>query len=347
MDKKIVNILKYILWGGVAVVLLYFSFRSVQWSDFAAALAACRWGWVVVSMLLGALVLYVRGLRWRMQLLPIDPSTRALTCWNAYNICMIVNLVLPRAGEVVRCGYVTKHSARDSRGNRLAGMDKVFGTVVMDRIWDALSLVVVLAVLLSLMWNRFGTFFEENIFQGLSGKAGLAWILAGLVALGAGVVWLSWRLRDKGHVWGRIWGIFKGLGDGLSSCLHMRQGWLFIVYTAVIWGLYWLMCATIMWSLQGISPEGLSPEMAASLEKINTLGMADALFLMFAGALSSLVPVPGGFGAFHTVVAGALLSIYGIPFPVGLIFATLSHESQVVTDAICGAASYAWETLHE
>ena len=127
----------------------------------------------------------------------------------------------------------------------------------------------------------------------------------------------------------------------------MKQGWLFIAYTVVIWGLYWLMCATVMWSLQGISPEGLSPEMAASLEKINALGMSDALFLMFAGALSSIVPVPGGFGAFHTVVAGALLSIYGIPFPVGLIFATLSHESQVVTDALCGAVSYACETLHK
>ena len=347
MDKKVVNILKYILWGGVAIVLLYFSFRSVQWSDFAAALAACRWGWVIVSMLLGALVLYVRGLRWRMQLLPIDPSTRALTCWNAYNICMMVNLVLPRAGEVVRCGYVTSHSARDERGNRLATLDKVFGTVVMDRIWDALSLLIVLALLLSLMWSRFGAFFEENIFSGLSGKAGLAWIVAGGALLAALGVYLSWRFRNRGRLWGRIWSLIKGVGDGLSSCLRMKQGWGFIAYTVVIWGLYWLMCATVMWSLQGISPEGLSPEMAASLEKINVLGMSDALFLMFAGALSSIVPVPGGFGAFHTVVAGALLSIYGIPFPVGLIFATLSHESQVVTDALCGAVSYAYETLHK
>ena len=40
MDKKVANILKYILWGGVAIALLYFSFRSVRWSDFAAALAS-------------------------------------------------------------------------------------------------------------------------------------------------------------------------------------------------------------------------------------------------------------------------------------------------------------------
>ena len=75
--------------------------------------------------------------------------------------------------------------------------------------------------------------------------------------------------------------------------------------------------------------------------------MADALFLMFAGALSTLVPVPGGFGAFHTVVAGALLSVYGLPFSVGLIFATLSHESQIVMELVLGAASYGYETVHK
>ena len=297
-------------------------------------------------MFLGALVFYVRGLRWRMQLLPIDASTSRITCWNAYNICMLVNLVLPRAGEVVRSGYITKHSAMDSRGNRLASFDKVVGTVIMDRVWDAFSLVMVVAVLLACMWDRFGAFFQDTIFPGISGKAGLAWIVGALVLLSALFLFLCWRLRERGKIWGRSWKLIRGLGDGLSSCLHMRHGWLFIAYTVLIWVLYWLMCATVLWSLQGIDPAGLSPELAEALEKINALTMTDALFLMFAGALSSVVPVPGGFGAFHTVVAGALLSIYGIPFPAGLIFATLSHESQVVTDAICGAVSYAAESRY-
>ena len=66
---------------------------------------------------------------------------------------------------------------------------------------------------------------------------------------------------------------------------------------------------------------------------------------MFAGSVSSVVPVPGGFGAFHMVVAGALSSLYGIPFGVGIIFATLSHEAQVVVGAVCGAGSYVYETF--
>ena len=71
----------------------------------------------------------------------------------------------------------------------------------------------------------------------------------------------------------------------------------------------------------------------------------DALFLMVAGSLGWLVPVPGGFGAFHFVVSIALSTIYGIPFELGIIFATLSHESQAITMAVCGGGSYLYETL--
>jgi hypothetical protein len=345
MDKKVTNILRYGLWIAVAVLLLYFSFRGVNWKDFGAALRGCRWGYVVLSMFLGASVFYIRALRWRMQLLPLDSSTSRLTCWNAYNICMITNIVLPRVGEVVRCGYVTKHSARDDEGKRLVTFDKALGTVVVDRVWDAVSLLIVFAVLLALMWNRFGTFFTDTLFPGLAGKVHLWWILALGVALVVGFIFLCWRLRDREGIWGRVWGWLRGIYDGLLSCLHMRHGWLFILYTALIWGLYWLMSACIIWALRGVDPATVSPDLAVSLGKIGELGMADALFLMFAGAVSSVIPVPGGFGAFHGVVAGALASIYGIPFGAGLIFATLSHESQVIVNAVCGACSYVHETF--
>ena len=345
MDKKSANMLRYGLWTAVAVLLLYFSFRGVNWKDFGAALRGCRWGYVVLSMFLGALVFYIRALRWRMQLLPLDSTTSRLTCWNAYNICMITNIVLPRVGEVVRCGYVSRHSARDGEGKRLVTFDKALGTVVVDRVWDGVSLMAVLLVLLALMWNRFGVFFTETLFPGVAGKAHLWWILVLGVLFACGFLFLCWRLREREGFWSRLWGWIRGVYDGLVSCLHMRRGWLFILYTALIWGLYWLMSACIIWALKGVDPQGVSPELSAALGQIGGLGMADALFLMFAGAVSSLIPVPGGFGAFHGVVAGALASIYGIPFSAGLIFATLSHESQVIVNAVCGACSYVHETF--
>lgn len=344
MNKKVSSALKYALWIAVAVILLYFSFRGVNWKDFGDALRYCKWGWVVVSMFLGALAFLVRSFRWRMLLTPIDPSTSWVTTFNAYNICMISNLVLPRVGEVVRCGYVVKHSARDAEGKRLATMDKVLGTVVMDRVWDAVSLLVVLAVMVALMWDRFGAFFHSGIFSGAGGNLHIGrWVVI-LLILGVLFLFLCWLFREKGGIWARVWHFMKGIGDGLKTSFQIKNVWLFILLTAIMWVIYWFMSATILWALQGLDTSAMSPEMAASLQQVEQLGMIDALFLMMMGAISSVIPVPGGFGAFHTVVGGALAAVYGIPFSVGLIFATLSHESQVIADAICGSVSYAFET---
>ena len=82
-----------------------------------------------------------------------------------------------------------------------------------------------------------------------------------------------------------------------------------------------------------------------AIPELGDLNAMDALFLMIAGSFGWLVPVPGGFGSFHFIVSLALSTIYGIPFELGIIFATLSHESQAVTMALCGGISYFYETF--
>ena len=162
MDKKLANSLRYGLWIALAALLLYFSFRGVNWRDFGSALRGCRWGFVILSMLLGAAAYWFRALRWRMQLLPLDASTSTVTTWNAANICTITNYVLPRVGEIVRCGYVVRHSGRDGEGKRLVSFDKALGTVVADRLWDGLSLAAVF--LLGRYEFQFGSFWKDFAF---------------------------------------------------------------------------------------------------------------------------------------------------------------------------------------
>ena len=112
----------------------------------------------------------------------------------------------------------------------------------------------------------------------------------------------------------------------------MKRAWLFFLYTAIIWALYWIMSASIVWALQDI-------------ESFAQLTLTDAFFLMIAGSISSVVPVPGGFGAYHGVVAGALHRIWKMPMGIGMVYATLNHESQVLTQAVCGLASYIHESF--
>ena len=331
MDKKTKNTLQYIFWGAVAVVLVYFCLRSIDWAQFVQALGQCRWSYILLSMLLGVFVFYLRGNRWRMLLLPFDPSTSSVTTFNAYNICMAVNLALPRAGEVVRLGYVVKHSAVDGEGKRLLSFDKALGTLLIERVWDALVTLGMAAVLLAVMWESFGGYLMESL-AGIGGSSTLWWILSGVLVLVGLLLYLAYRLRERGGVWGKVWGFLAGIGSGLGSVLKMKDVWLFFVYTIAIWTVYWLMSACIVWALQDI-------------EAFSALTMTDAFFLMIAGSISSVVPVPGGFGAYHGVVCGALLSIWGIPVGTGMIFATLNHESQVLTQALCGLGSYIHENF--
>ena len=332
MDERVKSVIKYLLSFSLMAVVLYFSFRGISWEEFWAALENCRWGWVALAIGLGVLVQYIRGLRWKMLLAPIDPSITRLTSFNAINICMLFNLVLPRAGEVVRCGYITRTSKRDAEGKHLASFDKVVGTVLVERAWDMFSIAVIMVLSMAVMWNRFGSYIKENILPALTQKAGPALILAGILFLLTIVAYLVWYYRDRNKFCGKICGLLSGLGEGLTSCLHMKGGWLFILYTILIWFIYWLMSSFALFALQDVLPG---------------LGMSDALFLMFAGALSAVVPVPGGFGVFHGAVAGAIATVYGMPFSTGMIFATLSHESEALVQLVCGLVSYIYESIRK
>ncbi len=330
MNESVKSAIKYLLSFLLMAVVLYYSFKGISWEEFWAALENCRWGWIAVAFALGVFVQYVRGLRWRMLLTPIDPSITRLTAFNAINICMLFNLVLPRAGEVVRCGYITRNSRRDDEGKHLASFDKVVGTVLVERAWDIVSIVVIMVMAMAVMWKRFGPYVTENVLPALSQKTGLALIAALAILLVAVAVLLIRAFRDKSRLCGKICSVFSGLGEGLTSCLHMKGGWLFILYTILIWVIYWLMISFAMLAVKDLLPG---------------LGMSDALFIMFAGAVSGIVPVPGGFGVFHGAVAGAISTVYGFPFSTGMIFATLSHESEALVQLLTGLVSYIYESV--
>lgn len=346
MDKKVSKVIKYVLSLAVAALLLYFSFRGVKWNDFIGGLASCRWGFILLSMAASIAAFWFRGLRWREILLPIDDTIRKRTTFNAVNIGYIANFVFPRIGEFVRCGFITRNSAPEGCGcstgsdaslnhgivRRKASYDKVLGTVVLERVWDMIVMFIFLVALLVFKWKDFGNFFVEQMWHPISEAVNFSiwWIVLGLVLLMALAVWRIVAGREKNPFFGKICGVFTGLVQGLGSFMKMKGKWRFLFYTVIIWSMYWLMSASTMWAL---------PE-------LGMLGPVDALFLMVAGSLGWLVPVPGGFGSFHYIVSLALSAIYGIPVGQGVIFATLSHESQAITMAVCGGVSYLYETLH-
>ena len=78
---------------------------------------------------------------------------------------------------------------------------------------------------------------------------------------------------------------------------------------------------------------------------LDHLNVMDALFLSLVGGIGFAVPVPGGIGAFHFVISLALMGVYGVPMETGIIYATLSHTSQAITQIIFGLISYVYEAI--
>lgn len=332
MKDRLKKIFKYLLSMSLAAVLLWFSFREVQWQDFLDSLKECRWEFILLSMAAGATAFLLRGLRWRQLLLPIDPSISRTTAFNGINIGNISNFVLPRAGEFVRCGVIVRRSqpVDPSRPeHKKASYDKVLGTVVLERSWELLVMLLMLAVVVVGGFDRFGNFFLEEIWQPIAGRFSLNiwWVVLALCLAGGTAVYAVWRFRESNTFCSRIWSIFSGLVQGFLSCLKMDRKWLFFLYTLLIWGLYWLMAASTMWAAPFLGH----------------LDLIDALFLSLVGGLGFAVPVPGGIGAFHFIISLTLFGMYDVPVETGVVYATLSHTSQAITQILFGAGSYAYE----
>lgn len=334
MNKKLSKILKYLLSAALALVLLYFSFREVEWADFVEGLKGCRWEFIALSMAAGAFAFWLRALRWRKLLLPIDGSISRTTAFNGINIGNISNFVFPRIGELVRCGVITRRSLPADPlkpEHKKASYDKVLGTVVLERSWELLVMLLLLAVVIIGGFDRFGGFFVEQIWSPMTARLDFSiwWIVAvlGLAVVAGG--YLLWRFRDANGFCAKVWGIFRGIIQGFASCLKMDRKWMFFAYTVLIWITYWFMAASTVWA-------------APFLEDLTVI---DALFLSLVGGLGFAVPVPGGIGAFHFIISLALTGIYGIPMEMGVIYAMLSHTSQAITQIAFGAGSYAYEAL--
>ena len=324
MLKKAANIAKYTLTTFLAAVFLWFAFRGVDWKAFWEGLQQTRWGWVALYFVAAVLALVFRTERWYALIKPLDPQMRRLPVWDALNVGNLISVVLPGAGELVRCGYVS---------SRRMGFDKGLGTIMCERVFDVLAVAVILIAALALKWDTFAPFFAQNIwgpfYARLGGSAILIVILLGVLLAGfiAAVILLRRRVR----FFGRIAGILKGLATGFASVARMKNKWPFLLSTVGIWAMY----IAMMWCT------------IRALPQLDALGPVDAVFLSAVGNIASVIPVPGGIGAYHYLVALSVDSLYGASWETGILLATLGHEAHAILIIILGVISYAHLSLRK
>lgn len=302
---------------------MYFAFRSIDPKTFWDGVKSANIFWVVAGILIGILSYVFRAARWQIIIEPLGRKPSFTDTYNATMIGYLANLALPRIGEITRCGVLNKTTKLP--------FDKLIGTVVVERVFDLIFLLFSVLAVILIRYEVFGGFLSEKVVQPLSkgfvnlfGKATFLLIIAlSIIAVVVLVYVFRDKIRDIGAV-KKLKMLAKGFWEGVKSGMRMRHRWLFLLYSLLITLCYWMMSYTVMLAI---------PETSG-------LSIVDALFLYVLGGLGWVVPAQGGFGSFHLIVAMGL-GIYGISFEQGIVFATISHESQVLFMLILGFISLA------
>ena len=122
--KNIGRVFFPLLLGGS---IMYWMYRGFDWNAVRETITQqMQWGWILLSLPFGIFAQVLRGWRWKISLDPLHEPARTTTCVDAVFISYMASLVIPRIGEVMRCGLLKK---RDD-----VSFVKSLGTVVTERI---------------------------------------------------------------------------------------------------------------------------------------------------------------------------------------------------------------------
>ncbi|MBC8046189.1 MAG: flippase-like domain-containing protein, partial [Fimbriimonadaceae bacterium] len=137
MSKKLFfNIFKFIVFLGFGIFLLWLIMRNVdedQKAEIKESFLHANYWWVLLSVAIGILSHVLRAVKWKMMLEPLGKSPRLLTTFYSVMIGYLVNMAIPRLGEVTRCGILQRYEK--------IPFDKSLGTLVVERSIDLLSLI--------------------------------------------------------------------------------------------------------------------------------------------------------------------------------------------------------------
>lgn len=296
--------LQYFISLTIAGLLLWFVFKDVDLNALFAKFSEADYRWVALSAGLVLIAHWSRAYRWKLMLQPIGYDPTVYRTLLAVLIGYAVNLVLPRAGELARCGSLQK----------LAGVpfEKSLGAVVAERLIDVLILILLIGLNLLLEFDRISGFFFELIGDKLDNTALLGGIaLVGILLIATAVIiYRKYKSKiEQLAFYQKVSSIVSGLWSGFTSIRNLKNPTAFIGHTLLIWVMYYCMTYALCFALPETS--GLSPLAGLTILVMGTIGMA--------------APTIGGIGSYHFLV-GKIVALYGISAQAGITLATFLHS---------------------
>jgi len=138
MPAKYRKLLEFAAMLLLAVAIVWWFGRSLDWARVKEALAASDWRLILVAGLVLLIAYLWRAMRWRAFLTPITKASLR-EIWIATTVGYAAVLTLGRAGEVVRPLVLPM---RDRRVRPAAS----FVTILIERVYDSITVMLLFAV---------------------------------------------------------------------------------------------------------------------------------------------------------------------------------------------------------
>lgn len=298
--------------------ILWWMYRGTNWSDFGHyVLHEMNWWWMLLSLAFGILPQMARAWRWKMALEPLGEHPRRTSCTDAIFMSYAASLVIPRVGEVTRCGTL-----KTSDG---VSFTKSLGTVVTERLVDSLLMLLFTGIAFLLQLPMFLRFLKEtntnigDLLYRFTGTGYIVTFICLVAALIAGFVAIRrFSFFKKGR------DMLRDMWEGVLSLRKVRNLPLYLFYSVLIWVGYFLHFYIAFFCF----------DFTAHL----SIGAAFLIFCV--GTFAVLVPTPNGAGPWHFAVK-TMLVLYGVAETQAIMFALTVHTIQTALVVLLGAFGWA------
>ena len=313
MKKIIKKAFKVVLPLALGGFILLWVYKDFDFSRVGEVLEhGMNYWWMLLTLVFGVFSHVLRGWRWKQTLAPLGAYPKTSDCVNAIFVSYAANLVVPRIGEISRCGILSKYDN--------VSFSKSLGTVVTERLIDTLCVALITGLTLVLQMKVFKSFFAETGTD-LGSVTHLFTTASFYIILlcAVGVIILLYYLLRTLSFFEKVKGVALNVWEGILSLKNVKNKPLFVLYTFLIWLFYFLQFYLSFYCF------GFS----------SNLGIEAGLVMFVVGSIAVVVPTPNGAGRWHFAVI-SMMMLYGVSKTDAGIFALLVHGIQTFLIILLG-----------
>ncbi len=286
--------------------LVWYSLRIVSPEELVQYFKDANYWWVALGLFFGILSHLSRAYRWKYLLEPLGYKPKLINSTLAVLIAYLMNIFLPRAGEVTRAAVMSNYED--------IPFEKGFGTIVAERLADLVMMLIVITITLFIQFD----FIWELLIKDFNPIKSITYLLL-FIGFTIGAVILIKKGKSKFAL--KIKSFILGLKDGLLSIFKMKNKWAFIFHTLFIWTMY----IAMFW---------------ATVPAINGLEIPfGGILIGFIAGGFSMAATNGGVGLYPVAIAGAL-TLFGIDKVTGNAFGWIMWITQTAMIIIFGGLSF-------